>query len=42
MKSILRRVAFGLLMAGFAAPAIAQAPDATLRSTPDTVIFRRP
>src|SRR5262252_4419489 len=39
MKSILRRVAFGLWIAGLAAPAIAQAPDATLRSTPDTVIW---
>ena len=39
MKSILRRVVFGSLIAGLAAPAIAQAPDATLRSTPETVIW---
>ena len=43
MNSILRGVAFGLWIAGLAAmvdsPAAAQAPDATLRSTPDTVIW---
>ena len=43
MKSILRGVAFGLWIAGLVAmvdtPATAQAPDATLRSTPETVIW---
>ncbi len=43
MKSILRGVACGLWIAGFAAmadgPAVAQTPDATLRSTPDNIIW---
>src|SRR5271154_4812249 len=39
MKSMLRGVAFGLLFAAVVAPAAAHAPDATLRSTPDTVIW---
>src|SRR5215813_10727794 len=39
MKSMLRRAAFGLWITAIAAPAIAQAPDATLRSTPETVIW---
>jgi acetamidase/formamidase len=39
MRSMLRGVAFALLSAGIVAPAAAQAPDATLRSTPDTVIW---
>jgi acetamidase/formamidase len=39
MKSMLRGVAWGLLFAGIVAPVAAQAPDATLRSTPDTVIW---
>ena len=39
MRSILRGVACGLWLAGLAASAAAQAPDATLRSTPDTVIW---
>jgi acetamidase/formamidase len=39
MKSILRCVALSLWIAGLTAPAVAQAPDATLRSTPDTVIW---
>jgi len=39
MKSILRGVACGLWVAGLAAAATAQVPDATLRSTPETVIW---
>jgi acetamidase/formamidase len=39
MKPMLRRVVFGLWIAGLATPAVAQAPDAALRSTPDTVIW---
>ncbi len=39
MKSMLRGVACGLWIAGLVAPAAAQTPDATLRSTPSTVIW---
>ena len=39
MISILRGVACGLWLVELAALAAAQAPDATLRSTPDTVIW---
>ena len=39
MMSILRGVACGLWIAGLFAQAAAQTPDATLRSTPDTVIW---
>jgi acetamidase/formamidase len=39
MKSMLPGIAWGLFLAGIVAQAAAQAPDATLRSTPDTVIW---
>ena len=39
MMSMLRGVACGLWIAGLFAPAAAQTPDATLRSTPSTVIW---
>jgi acetamidase/formamidase len=39
MTSMLRAVACALWIAGLAASASAQAPDATLRSTPETVIW---
>jgi len=39
MMSMLRGVACGLWIAGLLAAAAAQTPDATLRSTPNTVIW---
>src|ERR1700741_5561438 len=39
MKSMLRRAAFGLWITAIAAPPPPQAPDATLRPTPETVIW---
>jgi len=39
MKSVLQGLTAGLWIAAIAAPAAAQVPDATLRSTPETVIW---